>query len=148
MCIRDRVQMIRPNGVRCEREMGLGCHACVSKKHFSAIDSLARATPVLGPVLDAAAVVVGTGALGKRAAILANAHRDMRLRASFVKHAYGSADLAIAPSRFLRERLIESGAFDSEKLVYSPNGVPARNADIDSMPVSYTHLTLPTICSV
>ena len=45
-----------------------------------------------------------------------------------------------------REELIEAG--ESPDRIHHPNYVP-RVADLADMePVSYTHLTLPTICSV
>ena len=47
----------------------------------------------------------------------------MRERHGYVTAAYASADLRISPSRFLRERLLESGAFDAHSFLYSDNGM-------------------------
>ncbi|MCH8113426.1 MAG: glycosyltransferase, partial [Proteobacteria bacterium] len=58
----------------------------------------------------------------------------MRDRPGFVLGAYAAADLCISPSRFLRDKLLATGAFDPEAFLYSDNGMstdhlaPARAA--------------------
>ena len=47
----------------------------------------------------------------------------MREREAVVMEAYGACDLRISPSRFLREKLLESGAFDPHAFLYSDNGM-------------------------
>jgi glycosyltransferase involved in cell wall biosynthesis len=47
----------------------------------------------------------------------------VRRRQAVVLAGYGAADLRIAPSRFLRARYLDTGAFDPRDFVYSPNGL-------------------------
>lgn len=118
-----RVQMIRPDGVRCEREMGLGCHACVKNERLDAIEKWEARTQAVGPLLDVAARVATHSFFGKRTNERAKSYSAMRERGPAIRAAFAANDLALVPSRFLRDRLLASGAFDPEHLVYSPNGV-------------------------
>jgi glycosyltransferase involved in cell wall biosynthesis len=107
-----RVQLIRPNGVRCEHNMGAGCFACVRNRDLQQIERLAaldRRAPAL--VAAAARVVPKPGAA------------DLHARHRRVTEAYAAADLRISPSRFLRDKLLASGAFEPHTFVYSDNGL-------------------------
>jgi glycosyltransferase involved in cell wall biosynthesis len=106
------VQLIRPDGVRCERNMGSGCYACIQGQHLERIerlDELGRRAPTL--VSAAARVLRKPG------------YADLRARHGRVTGAYAAADLRISPSRFLRDKLLASGRFDAETLVYADNGL-------------------------
>ncbi len=118
-----RVQLIRPDGERCEHNMGLGCHACVKGERLDSVKTWEQRTATLGPVLDLAGRVAESGVLGAKVSERARAYRDMRERGPMVLAAFASNDLVISPSRFLRERLLESGAFDSSRFLYSDNGM-------------------------
>ncbi|MFT5285894.1 MAG: glycosyltransferase involved in cell wall biosynthesis/GT2 family glycosyltransferase [Planctomycetota bacterium] len=118
-----RVQLIRPDGERCDHNMGLGCHVCVKGEALDKVSAWADRTAWLGPILDSAGRVAEKGLLGGKLADRARAYRDMRERGPFVLGAYASNDLVVSPSRFLRDRLLESGAFDADRFLYSDNGM-------------------------
>ncbi len=124
-----RVQMIRPDAKRCERNMGLGCQICVRDGDLAAVPRWAELTQRVGPWADRAGRVIESGIAGRRAAERARAYRDLREREACVLGAYAANDLLIAPSRFLRDRLLETGVFDERKIAFSENGiVPLRGA--------------------
>jgi glycosyltransferase involved in cell wall biosynthesis len=104
-----RVQLIRPNGVRCEKNMGSGCFACVRGRHLQHIDRLAKLDRLAPTALTRLSRLPG--------------YADLRAREKLVPAAYAAADLRISPSRFLREKLLASGAFDPDTFVYSDNGL-------------------------
>ena len=107
-----RVQFIRPDGVRCEQNMGSGCFACVTGHHLERIERLAE--------LDrrAPGLVAGAARLLRKPG-----YADLQARRELVPAAYAAADLRISPSRFLRKKLLASGAFDPHTFVYSDNGL-------------------------
>jgi glycosyltransferase involved in cell wall biosynthesis len=112
-----RVQLIRPDGVRCERNMGAGCYACITDRNLERIerlDALGRRDP--GLVSAVARLLHKPG------------YADMRARNGLVTGAYAAADLRISPSRFLRDKLLASGAFDPHTFVYSDNGLRSDHA--------------------
>jgi len=119
-----RVQLIRPDGVRCEKNMGSGCFLCVKEQRLGRIASLERFEAVTGPLLDALAA----GARKGRALPAGMRRRwegfaDLRARHELVTQAYQAADLRLSPSRFLRAKLIDTAGFDAHTLVYSDNGL-------------------------
>jgi glycosyltransferase involved in cell wall biosynthesis len=118
-----RVQLIRPDGVRCDENMGLGCLACVKERRFDSIPRWKALGDAFAPTLDAAASVASRGWFGAGLAQRAGAYRDMRDRGPYVLGAYAACDLAISPSRFLRDKLLASGAFDPHDFLYSDNGM-------------------------
>ncbi len=118
-----RVQFIRPDGVRCEENMGLGCVFCVKEKDVAHVPRWKKVGEAVGPALDLAARTAQTGAFGRRLAESAGAYLDMCRRGPFVLGAWAAADLVVSPSRFLREKLLASGAFDPETFLYSDNGM-------------------------
>jgi glycosyltransferase involved in cell wall biosynthesis len=120
----SRVQMIRPDGVRCEENQGQGCLLCVQEKHYRQIPVARRLLPLFRPfvsVLHAGARVLEM----PRLAEYADGFRDMGDRLDFTCGAYASCDLALAPSRFLRQKLLDTGKFDPHKVVYSDYGTLA-----------------------
>jgi len=102
-----RVQLIRPNGVRCEQNMGLGCALCLQEKHLGWIDALKGLDPAARPLLSR----------------VSRALEDVADRNASVLAAYGRADLRISPSRFLRSKLVLSAGFDPETFLFSDNGM-------------------------
>jgi glycosyltransferase involved in cell wall biosynthesis len=118
-----RVQLIRPDGVRCEENMGLGCLWCVKERSLDSIPAKRRLGERFGGLLDLGARLLATRALGPRLAESAGAWLDMRERGTFVPSAFAACDLQVSPSRFLRERLLASGVFDPHAFVYSDNGM-------------------------
>jgi glycosyltransferase involved in cell wall biosynthesis len=118
-----RVQLIRPDGERCEENMGAGCLLCVKERHLDQIPRFKRLGQVLGPVLDRFGEGQGRGLLGDRARRRWEGYTDLRARQEFVLGAYAAADLLVSPSRFLREKLLASGAFAADRFVYSDNGL-------------------------
>lgn len=118
-----RVQLIRPDGQRCEGNQGTGCLLCVKERHLDRIPVAKRLGERFEPLLDAAARhVLGRPAGGPMRAEL-SAWRDLHARQPYVLDAYAAADLRISPSRFLRAKLLESGAFDPHTFLYSDNGL-------------------------
>lgn len=119
-----RVQLIRPDGVVCAHNMGAGCFACVKERSLASIPALAD----LG-----SGVVAGLEELARRASqmeMLSEKQRtqaqeflDLSDRQEVVLGAYANCDLQVSPSRFLRERYLESGAFDAHRFLFSENGL-------------------------
>jgi len=120
----SRVQLIRPDGVRCEENMGHGCFLCVRTKGLGAIRALKRLDATIGPAIERFAT------FGRDAKSLPGSARralarvsDMARRRTVVEGAYRSADLKISPSRFLRTKLIEKAGLEKETFLYSDNGL-------------------------
>ena len=116
-----RVQLIRPSGVICEVNQGLGCHLCIKETAEGAIDIARRLTSTCAPVLRqwAGDAAEANSSLAPRLGSL----RDLIDRQPYVLGAYAAADLRISPSRFLRTKLLESGAFDPRTTLFSDNGM-------------------------
>ena len=109
-----RVQLIRPDGVRCEENMGSGCFLCLRERGLKGIRTLHW--------LDHAA----EGAMERIAARSTGRWPDLtelRARRDVVPAAYRAADLRISPSRFLRKKLIDTAGFDPETFLFSDNGL-------------------------
>lgn len=120
----SRVQMIRPDGVRCEENMRSGCFLCVKERGLEHIPRMRKLDRVAAPLLDALEVGSRHGrALGAGLRRRWEGFADMRARHGYVTDAFGAADLRIAPSRFLRQKMIESGGFDEHTFVYSDYGM-------------------------
>ncbi|MDP6409019.1 MAG: glycosyltransferase [Planctomycetota bacterium] len=121
-----RVQLIRPDGVRCEGNMGSGCFLCVKEKAgaYGHIPRLASLDRVAGGLLDGLARGLRRGrALGAHSARRWEGLGDMRARHDFVVGAYAAADLRISPSRFLRAKHLDSAAFEPHTFLFSDNGM-------------------------
>ncbi len=122
-----RVQLIRPNGVLCEGNMGAGCFPCsldFSLSQIERVTLLERSRPLVLDELERGE---------RRGEPITPSRRklwqgigDIRRRPAVVIRAYQEADLALAPSRFLRQKLIDSG-FQEDHLRYSPYGLPPRS---------------------
>ena len=120
-----RVQLIRPDGQRCEHNMGSGCFLCVKNKGLHHVERVSRLDRRAADVLDALASGL------RRARILGGeGFADMRARQEVVLAAYAAADLRVSPSRFLRDKLLETGAFDAHTFLYSDNGLRTDRVDI------------------
>lgn len=119
-----RVQLIRPDGVRCEKNMGSGCFLCVKEKSLAHIPAAERWGGLVGTLTSTLAAGARRGrALPARMLKRWDGFADLRARHAFVTEAYALADLRISPSRFLREKLVSTAAFDPHTLVYSDNGM-------------------------
>jgi glycosyltransferase involved in cell wall biosynthesis len=119
-----RVQLIRPDGVRCEENMGSGCFLCVKERNLGRIEALKRLDSAARPLLSAVGQGDGVGKLapaGLRRRF--EGFLDLADRHEAVLSAYRRADLRISPSRFLRQKLVDTAGFDPETFLYSDNGV-------------------------
>jgi len=119
-----RVQLIRPDGVRCEENQGLGCLLCVKNTHLERIPAARRFGAMVRPL-----AAIGN-ALRGRPGMTSVADRsgeivDMADRQDVVCGGYDACDLIVAPSRFLRQKHLDTGRFDPHKVVYSDYGIPA-----------------------
>lgn len=120
-----RVQLIRPDGVRCETGKGAGCFPCVKNRNFGLIEPLSRLGPLVAPIiagleheLRQEPSAPGAGLVRRLAGF-----DDVRRRHDYVTGAYAAADLRISPSRFLRSKYLETGAFDPRTFLFSDNGM-------------------------
>ena len=122
-----RVQLVRPDGVLCPDNRGLGCLWCVKEKRYAQIPLLERAGPWIAPFARAANRLVHGARTRerKRRTGLQRAladYTDVVARPDVVLGSFARADLCISPSRFLRQKLLATGRFDPERVIYSPNG--------------------------
>lgn len=115
-----RVQLIRPDGVRCAKNQGLGCLPCIKGEDLALVERSRETLPALESLVRALGSLQapGAGPLGQ----YVGEFGDVADRHGIVAGAYASCDLVIAPSRFLRERLLESGKFDRRRTLYSDYG--------------------------
>ena len=118
-----RVQLIRPDGERCDENMGTGCLLCVKEQNLNHVPRMHRLDRLARPLLDALAAGSRRGFLSERSRRRWEGYADMRDRHGIVTAAYAAADLRISPSRFLRAKLVESGAFDPHTFLFSDNGM-------------------------
>jgi len=119
-----RVQMIRPDGVRCEDGMDAGCFLCVKERALRSIPRLKRMAQVTSRVWEA--LEKGT----RKGRILPEELRgrwegfgDIVERRPYVVGCYAAADLRISPSRFLRSVLVEKAGLDPHTTIFSDNGL-------------------------
>lgn len=119
-----RVQLIRPDGRLCDANMGLGCHLCIKETGLAHVERARALGATCAPIVRQFAVEGSTNARpGTRADRTWSGLADVLDRQPTVLAAYAAADLRISPSRFLREKLLESGAFDPRTTLYSDNGM-------------------------
>jgi len=139
-----RVQLVRPNGVRCEENQGMGCLWCVRDKNLRAIPLARRILPATHPVVLAARFLavhpkvpskklerLFERQLAARKVLLGRwgqRYEDIRDRQAWVLSGYSAADLLIAPSQFLRRKLLETGSFDPARVVHSTYGMRTAGA--------------------
>ena len=121
-----RVQLIRPDGERCETSQGAGCYLCVKDRGLDKVETAAKAGKLGDKLL--AVVAGGASALaGGRAKVLADEYAQLREREGVVPAAYAAADLRISPSRFLRQKLLDDptgrDVFDPHTFLFSDNGM-------------------------
>jgi glycosyltransferase involved in cell wall biosynthesis len=134
-----RVQLIRPDGVRCEENQGMGCLVCLKNRDYEKIAMARRWFPLAHPLVHglrfatrgssrlARALERITGRGQDKLALQAAQWFALRERQDFVLGCFDAADLLLAPSRFLRDKLLATGRFDPARLVHSDYGmrVPA-----------------------
>lgn len=116
-----RVQLIRPDGKRCEENMGAGCLLCIKDRHLEQVPRLKRVGRLASKPL--AMLAERKEAKGGRWRSLWEGYRDVVDRQEEVLEGYAAADLLVSPSRFLRDRLLETGAFDAHRFLFSDNGI-------------------------
>ncbi len=119
-----RVQLIRPDGERCAHNMGAGCMACVRERGIDHVPRLKAAAERVPAAAEARARGLRRWKpLTARAQAFWAGYGDIRERETRVLEAFARADLRISPSRFLRSKLLESGAFEPRTFLYSDNGL-------------------------
>jgi glycosyltransferase involved in cell wall biosynthesis len=119
-----RVQLIRPDGSICPSNMGSGCYLCVKEQGLEHVPRAARFDAAVDGLLpDLARAARGTTALGALMRARATEYLDVRAREELVPAAYAACDLRISPSRFLRDKYLESGHFDPHTFLFSDNGM-------------------------
>lgn len=114
-----RVQLQRADGVRCERNQGMGCFPCLKDKSTALVTPARMLGPLAHPLVSALAAVAPHGGRLER---FTTSWSDLRERQEHVLARFAQVDVVLAPSRFLRETLLESGAFDRERVVHSDYG--------------------------
>ncbi|MFT7667533.1 MAG: glycosyltransferase involved in cell wall biosynthesis/GT2 family glycosyltransferase [Planctomycetota bacterium] len=119
-----RVQLIRPDGEICSGNQGAGCFPCVKDKWMGLVSPLAKLNALAGPMLSELErdLDMDKGPLSKAVGKLSG-FSDLAERHDYVTGAYASADLRISPSRFLRSKYLESGAFNAHSFLFSDNGM-------------------------
>ena len=119
----SRVQLLRPDGVRCPRNQGMGCFPCVKDKDPRLVPLARAAGPLVHPVAAVLRAAFGGRARKpSRIGRFARSWIDLAERQGYVLGKLAQADLLVAPSRFLRERFLETGYFDPDRLVHSDYG--------------------------
>jgi glycosyltransferase involved in cell wall biosynthesis len=117
-----RVQLIRPDGEICEGNQGAGCFLCVKEKALDKVPAARALGKVAGGAFDG--LIGGLKAfLGEDQRQRLEGYEDTMARHDFVLNAYSEADLCISPSRFLRQKYLESGRFDPHRFLFSDNGM-------------------------
>jgi len=104
--------------VRCDEGQGAGCYLCVKEKSYPLISTLKRAGEACGSILAEMADLVGKPDF-----------RDLSERTARVTAAYAACDLQVSPSRFLRDTLLKSGAFEPHRFLFSDNGMRTDHVD-------------------
>lgn len=117
-----RVQLMRPNGALCERNQGHGCIVCIRKSRSNLVPLARRVLPALEPFLMRRIARLHPDRWISR---VTRDWREVVARHPTLLERFGRAELGIAPSRFLRDKLLETGAFDPKRLVHSMYGMRA-----------------------
>ena len=119
-----RVQLIRPDGERCEKGRGAGCLLCVKEQKLDKIPRLELLGQLAGPrFAEQVAGKLARSPVGSRFRRRFEGLEDLLARGRRVLEVYAAADLLISPSRFLRDKLLETGAFDPHRFLFSDNGL-------------------------
>ena len=119
-----RVQLIRPDGEICPENMGSGCYLCVKERGLGLIPRMKRLDRAARPLIGALSKGLRKGVeLTGADAGRWEGFDDMLDRQDFVVGAYAAADLRISPSRFLRQKLVDTAGFDPRSFLFSDNGM-------------------------
>jgi len=125
-----RVQMQRTDGRSCASNRGHGCIVCITGHRPALIPAAQRVLPLFEPVVRR---LLGRMGRRRRLGRMVRNWIDTMDRHSEILERCGRADLGIAPSRFLRAKLLDSGYFDPARLEHSiygmrvPSSIPAKN---------------------
>ncbi len=122
-----RVQLQRTDGVRCDGNQGLGCFPCIKDKSPGLITPARRLFPLANPLVD---LLDRLAPAGGRLSRFTRSWIDLRDRQRYVLSRFGAVDLTIAPSRFLRGVLLESGGFEPERVVHSDYGMRPASGEV------------------
>lgn len=115
-----RVQLIRPDGVRCEESQGLGCLYCIKELDYEHIPHAKVVLPTLAPLVEIVEKENVPGLWPIAAHV--SEYRDVAERLEIACGGYATCDFAISPSRFLREKLLATGHFEPHHVLYSDYG--------------------------
>lgn len=115
-----RVQLIRPDGVRCEESQGLGCLYCIKGDEYAYVPHAKVVLPTLAPLVEQVEKRPMPGLWPLQHHV--SEYRDVEARLGIACGGYATCDLAIAPSRFLREKLLATGHFEPHRVLYSDYG--------------------------
>lgn len=119
-----RVQLIRPDGEICPENMGSGCYLCVKERGLGLIPRMKRLDRAARPLINALSSGLRKGVeLTGADAGRWDGFDDMLHRQDYVVGAYAAADLRISPSRFLRQKLVDTAGFDPRSFLFSDNGM-------------------------
>jgi glycosyltransferase involved in cell wall biosynthesis len=130
-----RVQLIRPDGVRCEENQGMGCLVCLKNRDYRKISRARHWFPLAHSLVRVLRYGVRESrvltAIFKRVlrrdrlrlALQADQWFALRERQDFVLGCFAAADLLLAPSRFLRDKLLATGHFDPDRVAHSDYGM-------------------------
>ena len=124
-----RVQLQRTDGVRCERNQGMGCFPCIKDKNPRLIPWARRLFPLAHPWVRLLARFGSPDRTGSRMKRFTQSWIDLCERQDHVLERFAAVDLTVAPSRFLREKLLESGRFDLDRVIHSDYGMRAAKED-------------------
>ncbi len=117
-----RVQMQRADGRSCERNQGHGCIVCLTGHPPALVPIARRVFPLADPLIRR---VLGRLHPERRLGRLAHNWIETVDRHAAILSRCGRADLGIAPSRFLRQKLLDTGFFDPARLEHSVYGMRA-----------------------
>jgi len=115
-----RVQLQRTNGALCAENQGLGCLWCLKNKAPVLVPLARRVLPVFDPLVRR---VLARLHPQRRLGELARDWIETAARPEEILVRCARADLGLAPSRFLRDKLLASGAFEPARLVHSDYGM-------------------------
>ncbi len=123
-----RVQLQQPDGALCEQNQGHGCFPCIKDKPVTWIPHARRLFPLVDGLVSGLDKLAGKGG---RLARFTQSWIGLRERQPYVLTQFGSVDLTLAPSQFLRGVLLRSGGFDPERILHSDYGMGAPDEEIE-----------------
>ncbi len=117
-----RVQLQRLDGSTCANNQGLGCVVCLTKHSPRLVPAARVLFPLADPFISG---MLGRLHPDRRVARMARNWIEIARRQPEMLSRFGAVELGLAPSRFLRDKLLETGRFDPARLVHSMYGMRA-----------------------